>query len=120
MSENETGTINRRTLLKSAGGLAALTLVPTAYSAPSSRRRYVIVGVGSRARMYLTAIAETFPENNELVAVCDTNPGRLPLAAKVVTDAGRKAPKTYAAADFDRMLRETKPYGVIVTTPCAT
>ena len=120
MSENESGTIDRRSLLKSAGGLAALTLIPTVYAAPAARRRYAIVGVGSRARMYLTAITETFPENNELVAVCDTNPGRLALAAKVAVAAGQGAPKTYAASDFDRMLRETKPYGVIVTTPCAT
>jgi predicted dehydrogenase len=70
--------------------------------------------------MYLTAITQTFAANNELVAVCDTNPGRLALAAKVAVSAGAHAPKTYLAADFDRMIRETRPQAIVVTTPDAT
>ena len=41
------------------------------------------VGVGSRSRMYLTAITKTFARDNELVAICDTNQGRLEIAAQL-------------------------------------
>jgi predicted dehydrogenase len=108
---------DRRTLIKSAGGLA-LGLTSGLFAA-TPRKRHAIVGVGSRARMFQTAITHTFPTLNELVAICDTNPGRLALAARAAVAAGARAPKTYAATDFDRMLRETKPQSVIVATPDA-
>src|SRR5256885_13507253 len=99
MSDTDRSNFDRRTVLKSAGGVA-LSLAAGAYAAAPARKRFAIVGVGSRARMYLTAITQTFAANNELVAVCDTNPGRLALAAKVATAAGARAPKTYLATDF--------------------
>jgi predicted dehydrogenase len=119
MSDNEISSIDRRTLLKSAGGLA-LGVASGAYAAVHPRKRFAIVGVGSRSRMYLDAIARSFPDNNELVAVCDTNPGRLALAARTAVAAGAKAPRTYLAGDFDRMLRESRPQALIVTSPDAT
>jgi len=111
-------TIDRRTLIKSAGGLA-LGLAAMAHAAPSARKRFAIVGMGSRSRMFQDAITGKFAENNELVAICDTNPGRLALAAKRAASAGAK-PKTYAASEFDRLLKESKLDAVIVTTPDAT
>jgi predicted dehydrogenase len=109
-------TFDRRAVLKGAGA-AAVGLSAIAQAA-AGRRKYVIVGVGSRARMYMTAITKQFAENNELVAVCDTNPGRLDVALKYVAPNGAK-PKKYLAADFDRMVKEQKPDCVIVTTPDA-
>ena len=44
------------------------------------RVRYAIVGVGGRSQMYQKAINETFAQDAELVACCDTNAGRLNLA----------------------------------------
>jgi predicted dehydrogenase len=114
MSES---TIDRRVLLKSAGA-AAVGLSAIAQAA-AGRRRYVNVGVGSRSRMYLTAITKTFAKENELVAICDTNPGRMDVALKFVAPNGGKPPKKYPAADFDKMLRETRPDCVIVTCPDA-
>ena len=76
-----------------------------ARTAAGSRRKFVNVGVGSRSRMYLTAITKTFAEGNELVGICDVNPGRLDVAAKFVAPNGGK-PKKYLAADFDKMLKE--------------
>jgi predicted dehydrogenase len=75
--------------------------------------------MGSRARMFQDAITGKYRDNNELVALCDTNPGRLALAAKNAQRAGAK-PKTYSAAQFDRLLTESKPDVVIVTTPDST
>jgi predicted dehydrogenase len=117
MAEDSEKTIDRRTLLKSAGG-AALGLASLG-NAAGRRRRVVLVGLGSRSRMYLTAVSETYRDRNELVALCDSNPGRLELAGKRAAAAGA-TPRLCLAADFDRALAELKPDAVIVTTPDAT
>ncbi len=83
-------------------------------------KRFALVGTGARARLYIDAIIGKFRDANELVAVCDTNPGRLALAAQSVTQHGASPPKTYLAADFDRMIRECQPHTVIVATPDVT
>src|SRR3954468_19091716 len=111
--------IDRRTVLKVAGA-ATVSLAANGYAA-GQRRKYVNVGVGSRSRMYLTAITKTFAANNELVGVCDTNAGRLDTALNFIApnlkETGLKPPKKYLAADFDRMIKETKPDCLIVTCP---
>src|SRR5262245_16616223 len=111
MSES---TIDRRALLKTAG-ITAVGLAASTYAA-GRRRKFVNVGVGSRSRMYLTAITTTFKDGNELVGICDTNPGRLDTAAAFVAPNGAK-PKKYLAADFDKMVKDLKPDCVIVTCP---
>jgi predicted dehydrogenase len=118
MNEKESGGIDRRTVLKAAGA-AGLMLATGAYGA-TSRKRYAVVGVGSRSRMYTNAITGKFRDGNEVVAVCDTNPGRAAYAVKKIAETGASQPRAYPAADFDRMLRETKPQFVIVTTIDAT
>lgn len=106
--------VNRRTVLKAAAA-AGLLLTTGAYAAVP-RKRYAIVGVGSRARMFTGAITGKYRDHNEVVAVCDTNEGRGALAARLIAATGASAPRAYAAADFERMIRETKPQYVIVTT----
>jgi predicted dehydrogenase len=118
-SESEGSTIDRRTLIKSAGGLA-LGLATLAHGAEPARKRFAIVGLGSRSRMYIRALIGKYREGNELVAICDSNPGRLALAGKLVAGEGVPTPKMYNATDFDRMIREAKPQTLIVTTPDAT
>lgn len=118
MNDQDSSGLDRRTLLKSAG-VAALGIASTAYAA-APRKRYAIVGVGSRSRMYTTAITGKFRDANELVGVSDTNAGRAALAVKTISATGASKPKAYSAADFDRMIRETKPATVIVTSPDAT
>ncbi|MFO1539227.1 MAG: Gfo/Idh/MocA family protein [Chloroflexota bacterium] len=88
--------------------------------APGRRTRWACVGVGSRSTMYLDAIAGRFRDANEVVALCDTNAGRLGLAADRIAAGGADRPRCYDAADLGRMLREVRPDGVIVTTPDAT
>ena len=70
--------------------------------------------------MYQEAIHRKYTERAELVAICDTNPGRLKREC-VAKQKGRAEPKVYAAGDFEqddrtRPSRET----VIVTTVNAT
>src|SRR6187397_573566 len=88
-------TFDRRAVLMGAGAAAAG--LSGIVQAAAGRRRYANVGVGSRSRMYLTAISKTFAAGNELVAVCDTNPGRLDTALNFIKPnlaaTGVKPPK---------------------------
>jgi predicted dehydrogenase len=86
----------------------------------SSRRRYAIVGLGSRHELYQDGIEKTHREWSELVAVCDANLGRIELARRRSMQNGAVVPPGYAAADFGRMLRERRPDVVIVTTSDAS
>ena len=64
-------------------------------AAPESgaKKRYAVVGVGSRAYVYLDAIQTTHAATAELVAVCDTNAGRIELARAHASKAGRAEPR---------------------------
>ncbi|MEO6003347.1 MAG: Gfo/Idh/MocA family oxidoreductase [Opitutus sp.] len=122
--------IDRRTFVKTFSaaslGLAAFgqSLAAVTSSAPGAtntrRKRYVIVGVGSRHQMYQDAIERDYPQHAELVGICDTNPGRLDEARARSVKNGATPPVAFTAAHFDQMLRETKPDHVIVTTIDAT
>jgi predicted dehydrogenase len=81
-----------------------------------AKTRYAQVGIGSRSMMYSKAICEVYPEIAELVALCDVNQGRMDLRNQYVAEKTSSPVPTYAADDFDRMVAETKPDVVIVTT----
>lgn len=117
--QNEGTGVSRRTLL--AGMAAGAAALPVGAAIAAERpRRYVQVGVGSRARMYQEAIWGPHKAHAVLVGACDTNPGRLSLLAARAQQAGAAAPRLYPAADFDRMVAELKPDALIVTTPDVT
>jgi len=84
----------------------------------SERTKYAIVGAGGRARMFIDAILKTFTSEAELVAFCDTSKVRMNWHNHRI-EAELSAPPrpTYAASDFDRMVREHKPDVIIVTSP---
>ncbi|MGA2266060.1 MAG: Gfo/Idh/MocA family oxidoreductase [Phycisphaerae bacterium] len=86
----------------------------------SSRKRYVQVGIGGRSHMYTKAITETFKKHCQLVGFCDTNQGRMDTRNKLLAAKGVKAVPTYRAHQFDRMIAETRPDVVVVTTVDAT
>ena len=50
-----------------------------------AKKRYVQVGVGSRARMFYNAIVNTYKETSELVAFCDVNRTRMEYANDVLS-----------------------------------
>jgi len=84
-------------------------------AAESKRRRYAVVGTGSRARLYLSAFADRFIETVNLVALCDTSRVRMAWHAQQV--APRYPHLTcYQAAEFGRMLTETRPDTIVVVT----
>lgn len=122
--------VDRRTFLKTASALGLGLAVaapsdflraadPVSTPSPSSaprRRRYAIVGTGSRSMMYQIAIETDFREHAELVGLCDSNPGRLQLARDRSQQLASRTPPTFAPADFEKMIATTKPDFVIVTT----
>lgn len=80
-------------------------------------KRYVQVGVGHRGRMYHLALTGKYSDSCQLVAICDSNEGRMRASlAEIATIADSSAIRTYPAAAFDQMLAENRPDGVIVTT----
>jgi predicted dehydrogenase len=66
--------------------------------------------------MYQDAIEKTYTAHAELVGLCDVNPGRLETACDRSRQNRAVPPAAYLAEDFNRMIRETKPDFVIVTT----
>lgn len=120
-TKNDEDELTRRQFLKlaattGAGVVLAGTFPANLYGEAAPRRRYAIVGVGHRTRMWQEGLYSMFQDTCEVVGFCDTNRGRL----KFYQDfAKRKTGSTipaYEAGDFDRMIRETKPDTVIVTT----
>ena len=81
------------------------------------KKRFAHVGIGGRARMYYKAIVGDFKDTSELVAFCDVNKTRMDYANKVLVEKfGYNAVPTYAADEFEKMIIETKPDVVIVTS----
>jgi predicted dehydrogenase len=81
------------------------------------KHRYAIVGTGSRSGMYARAIVVTHADRHELVALCDTNRTRMTWCNANYRKWGAVADvSAYHADDFDRMVAESKPDTVIVTS----
>ncbi|HMN31341.1 MAG TPA: Gfo/Idh/MocA family oxidoreductase, partial [Caldilineaceae bacterium] len=85
------------------------------------RKRYAIVGTGGRASMYVEAIAERFQQDASLVALCDLSQTRMDWYNQRLADEYDLPPvPTYHAEDFERMVAETRPHVVIVTSMDST
>ena len=81
------------------------------------RRRYAIVGTGSRATMYIDAICGTYSGHCDLVALCDTSPVRISYHNRRLAERYQRAEVPgYPAAEFELMLARQRPDVVIVTT----
>ncbi len=85
------------------------------------KKRYVIVGTGSRASMYVNAIANTYRDHCELVGLCDISQTRMNwYNRQLETVYHAPACTTYFPEQFDQMIAEKAPDTVIVTTIDAT
>ena len=82
------------------------------------RRRYAIVGTGSRARMYVGALTDTHADVGELVALCDPNPARMDYYRDEL-GLGRRA-DLRARGPGPAVRRDPTRTALIVTSPDAT
>lgn len=81
------------------------------------RTRYALVGTGSRARLFIEALATKYTETSELVAFCDSNQTRMDYANRMLREDFAQAPvPTFKATQFSEMIRTVKPDAVIVTS----
>lgn len=81
------------------------------------RKRYAIVGLGSRSRMFTTAMLKDYSERAQLVAFCDVNQTRMDYYNRYYAETLDAPPvPTYKPQDFDKMLDERRVDVVIVTS----
>lgn len=104
----------RNFITTTAGFTAGASLLSNPLAAAvnaGSKRRLVLVGTGSRGTSFWgKRIVDNYSDLVTFVGLCDINPGRLELAKEYM---GVQCP---VYSDFDRMMAETKPDLVIVTT----
>ncbi|KAH6684465.1 putative oxidoreductase yteT [Halenospora varia] len=81
-------------------------------------KRYAMIGLGGRSSFFYTALAKDFIKTSLIVGFCDTNQTRMNVANDHLAKLSYpSAPiPTYKAVDFDKMIAETKPDEVIITT----
>ncbi|MDB5192745.1 MAG: 4,5-dihydroxyphthalate dehydrogenase [Segetibacter sp.] len=106
--------MERRTFIKQTGTLAAGTLLSENLLASvleGTKKKVAMVGTGHRGLgMWGTPVIKEFSNLIEFVGLCDINPGRVETGkAMLKLDC-----PTYT--DLDKMLKETKPDILIVTT----
>ena len=109
--------MERRTFLGyTAAAGAALMLHPfNAIVGSAPRSRLVMVGTGHRGSGFWGVnLVKSFSKVVEFVGLCDHNPGRMETVKKMM---GVNCP---LFTDFEKMIRETKPDYVIVTTVDST
>jgi predicted dehydrogenase len=105
-ARREEGMESRRQFL---GGALAV-VASAAQAAPGARLRVAQVGTGSRGIHWGSDLISNFADKVELVGLCDINPKRVAAAKEMM----RANCPTFV--DFDRMVAETKPDAVLVTT----
>lgn len=112
--------MNRRSFL-ATGTLAAGTLLTgvttkaadiiSERNSIAKKSRVALVGTGVRGvHMWGRDIVNHYSDYVDYVGLCDINPGRLEVGKKIV---GADCP---TFTDFDKMMKETKPDILIVTT----
>ncbi len=110
--------MKRREFTKLTGALAVGTLFSPSILAENKKgikKRVVLVGTGVRGTSFWgKTIKENYDDIVEFVGLCDINEGRLKYAKNYM---GVSCP---LFTDFDKMLDETKPELVLVTTMDST
>lgn len=80
-------------------------------------KKYVLIGCGGRCSMFLEGLANDFAKYGEIVGLCDTNQSRMNYWRDYLQKTyNYKHLPTYLAKDFDKMITDTRPDCVIVTT----
>jgi len=82
----------------------------------NERRRYALVGAGSRAEMFLRALAVDHADSAELAGLADVNPTRMAAHNRWLGELGVPAVPGYPAAEFTAMLTKERVDEVLVTS----
>jgi len=83
----------------------------------AKRKRYAIVGTGSRSQMFSKALLGPYKDYGQLAALCDMNQVRMDLYNRFFGKEFSTAPiPTYKPNHFEEMIREQKIDCVIVTS----
>lgn len=111
--------MKRRDFITTSAGVAAGTSILSssvgAAVSGQSKKRIALVGTGVRGTGFWgKRIVENYGDIVEFVGLCDINPGRLEFAKKFMSV------DCPVYTDFDKMMNETKPEMVIVTTVDST
>jgi hypothetical protein len=106
--------MNRRKFIAGSGAALAATACSAGdlSSAANQRKlKMAIIGTGSRGSFtWGREVVQNFSDVVEIVGLCDHNGKRVEAAKQLI---GTGAP---TFTDFDRMVKETRPEAVIVTT----
>jgi predicted dehydrogenase len=118
--------MSRRHFLAATGaiaGTALLSSTPTAHAealanqaqSAGKKLRLAMIGTGHRGTgMWGKDLLRDYSDNMEFVGLCDINPGRVETGKRMI---GAACP---TFTDFEKMMKETKPDALIVTTVDAT
>lgn len=124
----ETGFTRRNFLSTTGAGLAGMALASPINSLLSlsgdkgrkisgkggNKVRVALVGTGSRGcATWGERLIHPYKKYVEMAGICDINHKRLEVAKKLI----RTNAPAYHSSEFDRMVKETKPDLVIITTP---
>lgn len=117
MKFNQIDNSRRNFLLKSSTFLTGSVFLNSIAEAlilhdnPNQKMRIALVGLGVRGvNMFGRQVKQDYDDKIEFVGFCDINPGRLAFGKEYI---GADCP---TFVDFDKMLADTKPDLVIVTT----
>jgi predicted dehydrogenase len=105
--------ITRRAFIAASGAALTATAIPflPLQASPQPRLRMAIVGTGDRGSFtWGQDVVKAYSDLVEIVGLCDINRKRVEAAKKLI---GINAP---TFVDFDRMIQETRPDTVMVTT----
>ena len=85
----------------------------------TSERRYVVVGLGNRVKMYLGAMAGDHRDDAELVGLVEPNPGRLSAYLNRLSESGLDVTSVVTGNpdDLERVITETRADRAIITSP---
>jgi len=82
----------------------------------SAKKRYAIIGVSGRSRTFTDTILNPYADTTEIVALLDRNPKRM----ENLNETKKLQIPMYKEDEFDKMVKETKPDAVIISTTDAT
>ncbi|MDY7100883.1 MAG: Gfo/Idh/MocA family oxidoreductase [Actinomycetota bacterium] len=81
------------------------------------RRRYAVIGIGSRSLMYLDAICGAHADHATLAAWGDTNPGRLEFVASHLPGRGLERVPRFRPPELAEVIAEHRIDRTIITSP---